>query len=57
MYADGCDKVCETPSDSRARLGIVGVEEDGPKLFADGAPWTKAGGKSATDPIRGALVG
>lgn len=44
VYTDGCNQVCETPADSRARLAMVGILEDGPRLFADKAPWAKAAG-------------
>jgi hypothetical protein len=39
VYADGCPKTCETPADSRLHRGIVGIEDDGPRLFAGKAPW------------------
>ena len=38
-YADGCDGSCATPGDSRERLGLVGILEDGPRLFETAAPW------------------
>lgn len=38
-YSDGCDQECETPADSRARLGPVGIQVEGPRLFVDRAPW------------------
>jgi hypothetical protein len=41
VYADGCNKTCETPADSRANLGIVAILDQGPRLFADKAPWAK----------------
>ena len=56
VYADGCDKTCETPADSRAHLGIVGIEETGPKLFANGAPWAAKAGK-AQDPMLASVLG
>lgn len=40
IYADGCWEGCETPADSRVRgHGPVGVQVEGPRLFAAGAPW------------------
>ncbi|MCA1814489.1 MAG: glycoside hydrolase [Halobacteriales archaeon] len=39
VYADGCPQVCETPADSRLHQGIVGVQDEGPRLFAGKAPW------------------
>jgi hypothetical protein len=39
VYADGCPKTCETPADSRLHVGMVGVEDAGPRLFAGKAPW------------------
>lgn len=38
-YSDGCDAVCVTPADSRERLGLVGVQAEGPRLFVGKAPW------------------
>lgn len=38
-YTDGCETTCPTPADSRLRLGHVGVQESGPRLFVDAAPW------------------
>ncbi|MCA1812733.1 MAG: glycoside hydrolase [Halobacteriales archaeon] len=43
VYTDGCKQTCVTPADSRARLGLVGIEEQGPRLFADKAPWAAQG--------------
>lgn len=42
-YTSGCeaDADCLTPADSRARVGLVGVQEAGPRLFVDKAPWAK----------------
>lgn len=40
-YSDGCDMTCPTPADSRSRLGPVGIQESGPRLFVDKAPWAK----------------
>ncbi|MFA5862756.1 MAG: sialidase family protein [Candidatus Thermoplasmatota archaeon] len=51
VYADGCDKTCETPADSRARIGIVGIEEAGPRLFADKAPWAKGAKQDAQSSV------
>jgi hypothetical protein len=45
VYTDGCDETCPTPADSRSGLGIVGIQEQGPRLFVNGAPW--AGGAGA----------
>ncbi|HUR69137.1 MAG TPA: sialidase family protein [Candidatus Thermoplasmatota archaeon] len=38
-FSDGCDATCPTPAESRSRLGPVGIEVDGPRLFVDKAPW------------------
>ena len=38
-YADGCDAPCPTPADSRERMGLVAILEEGPRLFEDEAPW------------------
>lgn len=39
-YTDGCREGCvELPQDSRARRGMVAIQEDGPRLFAEKAPW------------------
>ncbi|MHB8603747.1 MAG: hypothetical protein ACYDCK_00725 [Thermoplasmatota archaeon] len=47
VYADGCKVTCETPADSRARLAPVGIEETGPRLFAEKAPWAKKSAAAA----------
>ncbi|HVM44923.1 MAG TPA: sialidase family protein, partial [Candidatus Thermoplasmatota archaeon] len=42
-FTDGCkDGDCPLPPDSRARRGLVGVQVEGPRLFADKAPWAKS---------------
>jgi hypothetical protein len=46
VYVDGCKDPCPTPADSRARQGLVALEDTGPSLFAGKAPWAK----SATAP-------
>ena len=38
-YTSGCEDACPTPADSRGRLGLVGVQAEGPRLFVDKAPW------------------
>lgn len=39
-YTDGCfDGPCPTPAQSRDERGVVAIQESGPKLFVDGAPW------------------
>ena len=40
-YTDGCVDGCPTPADSRERLGLVGVQLEGPRLFESKAPWAK----------------
>lgn len=48
-YADGSEAPCPTPADSRERLGLVGILEEGPRGFKDGAPW--AGEPTARDHV------
>lgn len=38
-YTSGCKGGCPTPADSRERVGLVGVQVTGPRLFEDKAPW------------------
>lgn len=38
-FTDGCEAECATPADSRSRLGLVGVQVEGPRLFGGKAPW------------------
>ncbi len=41
-YTDGCREDClqdPRPQESRARRGMVAIQQDGPVLFANGAPW------------------
>lgn len=40
-YSSGCSDGCPTPADSRASLGLVGVQVEGPRLFVDKASWAK----------------
>lgn len=43
-YTDGCtgdDVPCPTPPDSRDDRGFVAVQETGPRLFEDMAPWAE----------------
>ncbi|HEV8359242.1 MAG TPA: sialidase family protein [Candidatus Thermoplasmatota archaeon] len=55
-FADGCDRTCDTPADSRTRgMGPVAILEQGPRLFADGAPWATRG--AARTPLAQAAAG
>lgn len=38
-FVDGCPPGCDTPPDSRAGVGMVAVQEEGPRLFVGRAPW------------------
>lgn len=40
-YTDGCREGCTTPQTSRDGRGFVAVQAEGPRLFADGAPWAR----------------
>lgn len=59
IYADGCWEGCETPADSRVRgHGPVGIQVEGPRLFADGAPWAAgAGAGRAATGARASMLG
>lgn len=45
-YTAGCpmDEPCRLPADSRGSLGLVGVQETGPRLFEGAAPWAAGAG-------------
>ena len=49
-YQDGCKDPCETPADSRAGLGLVGIQVAGPRLFETKAPWASGGATNGTLP-------
>lgn len=46
-YADSCGEQCETPAESRfGQGGPVAILEQGPRLFANGAPWAKGAARA-----------